>query len=81
MSTAVGTVADLQLHKDTLSGLAAEATSERTFSYSGRAFGKQRRHLAAEQLCALVVGFSFKGEVTDVEIRDHMKSRREAAEE
>ena len=71
------------LARGEFSGLAAEATSERTFSYSGRAFGKQRRRLAAEQLCALVVGFSFKGEVTDVEIRDHMKSRsrREAAEE
>ena len=79
MSTAVGTVADLQLHKDTL------YSCKLRFSYSGHAFGKQRRHLAAEQLCALVVGFSFKGEVTDVEIRDHMKSRsrsrREAAEE
>ena len=61
MSTAVGTVADLQLHKDTL--------------YSCKL------RFNAEQLCALVVGFSFKGEVTDVEIRDHMKSRREAAEE
>jgi hypothetical protein len=60
-------------------GLAAEATSERTFSYSGRAYGKQKRRMDARQLCAMVVGASCPWELTDKEVMAKYETRTQAA--
>ena len=42
------------LARGEFSGLGAEATSERTFSYSGRVFSKLRRSMPMENLAAMV---------------------------
>ena len=66
------------------SGLAAEATSERTFSYSGRVFSTLRRNLSPESLCAMVVGAACPLPISDTEImaeyetRSHRRERRVA---
>jgi len=66
------------------SGLAAEATSERTFSYSGHVFSTLRRNLSPESLCAMVVGAACPLPVSDTEImaeyetRSVRRERREA---
>ena len=44
-----------QVAQSRFSGLPHEATSERTFSYSGRVVSDLRRSMATEQVCAHVI--------------------------
>ena len=65
-------------------GLAAEATSERTIGYSGRVFSTLRRNVSPEKLCAMVVGAACPLPVGDTEFmaeyetRSDRRERREA---
>ena len=63
------------LARGEFSGLAAEATSERTFSYSGRLFSKLRRRMSVANLCAMVVGAAFPWPISDAEIMTEYESR------
>ena len=63
------------LARGEFSGLAAEATSERTFSYSGRLFSKLRRRMSVANLCAMVVGAAFPWPISDAEIMIEYESR------
>jgi len=63
------------LARGEFSGLAAEATSERTFSYSGRLFSKLRRRMSVVNLCAMVVGAAFPWQISDSEIMAEYESR------
>ena len=60
------------------SGLGSEAPSERTFSYSGRAFSKLRRNMSVANLCAMVVGASYPFSLWDSEIMAEYETKREA---
>ena len=68
------------LARGEFSGVAADATSERTFSYSGRVFSTLRRKMTMANLCGMVVGASFHRPVSDAEIMDEYESRREKSE-
>jgi hypothetical protein len=46
-------------------GLGAEATSERTLSFSGRVFSKLRRSMSMENLAAMVIGAAYPGVLTN----------------
>ena len=63
------------LAHEVFSGLVAEATSERTFSYSGRLFSKLRRRMSVVNLCAMVVGAAFPWQISDSEIMAEYESR------
>ena len=56
------------LARGEFAGLGAEATSERTFSYSGRVFSKLRRSMSMENLSAMVIGAAYPGVLTNDDI-------------
>lgn len=62
------------------SGVAAEATSERTFSYSGRVFSDLRRNMSPANLCAMVAGAACPWPISDTEIMAEYETRREQRE-
>ena len=53
------------LARGEFAGLGAEATSERTFSYSGRVFSELRRSMPMENLSARVIGAAYPGVLTN----------------
>jgi hypothetical protein len=63
------------LARGEFSGLGAEATSERTFSYSGRVFSMLRRSISMENLAAMVIGAAFPGMLTNNQIMDKYLSK------
>jgi hypothetical protein len=58
-------------------GLAAEAASKRTSSYSGRLFSKLRRRMSVVNLYARVVGAAFAWPIGDAVIMAEYEGRRE----
>jgi hypothetical protein len=58
------------LARGEFSGLGAEATSERTFSYSGRVYSKLRRSMSMENLASMVIGAAYPGVLTNNQIMD-----------
>jgi hypothetical protein len=63
------------LARGEFSGFGAEATSERTFSYSGRVFSKLRRSMSMENLAAMVIGAAYPGVLTNNQIMDKYLSK------
>jgi hypothetical protein len=68
------------LARGEFSGVAAEATSERTFSYSGRAFSNLRRNMSPANLSAMVAGAACPWPITDTEVMAEYETRREQRE-
>ena len=57
-----------EMARSHFSGLHHEATSERTFSYTGRVISDLRRRMSADAVCANVIGAATHFEITGDEI-------------
>ena len=57
-----------EMARSHFSRLHHEATSERTFSYTGRVISDLRRRMSADAVCANVIGAATHFEITDDEI-------------